>query len=79
MAIIRAVWTREQIAERVEELRRSEPDFVAAMRALSDGMSPEERELLGEVLMERADTEHALRERIDTRGWLRRQWDKLPS
>ncbi len=73
-----AVWTREEIAAHVDELREREPDFIAAMRTFSESLSPEERELLGEVLMKRADTEQALRERIDTRGWLRRQWDKLP-
>lgn len=72
------MWTKDQIAAQVDELREREPDFVAAMRTFSEGLSPEERELLGEVLLERADTEQALRERIDTRGWFRRQWDKLP-
>ena len=72
------VWTREQLAARVDELREGQADFVAAVRAFAEQLRPEERELLGEVLMERADTEHALRERIDTRGWFRRQWDKLP-
>jgi hypothetical protein len=70
--------TREELVARVDELREREPDFVAAVRAFSERLRPADRELLGEVLMERADTEHALRERIDTRGWLRRQWDKLP-
>jgi hypothetical protein len=78
MAMIRRVWTREELAARVDELRERESDFVAAVRAFSEQLSPPERELLGEVLLERADTEHALRERIDTRGWFRRQWDKLP-
>ena len=72
------MWTRDEIAARVDELREHEPDFVAAMRAFSEGLSPKERELLSEVLLERADTEQALRERIDSRGWFRRQWDKLP-
>lgn len=72
------MWTRSAIEARVDELREREPDFVAAIRIFSEGLSREERELLGEVLLERADTEQALRERIDTRGWFRRQWDKLP-
>jgi FixJ family two-component response regulator len=76
--MIRRVWTREQLAARVDELRQREPDFVAAVRAFAEQLSPQERQLLGDVLMERADSEHALRERIDTRGWFRRQWDKLP-
>lgn len=76
--MIRRVWTREEIAARVDELREREPDFVAAVRAFSEKLRPEDRQLLGEVLLERADTARALRERIDTRGWFRRQWDKLP-
>jgi hypothetical protein len=76
--MIRGVWTREQLAAHVDELREREPDFVAAVRAFAEQLSPAERAQLGELLMERADTEHALRERIDTRGWFRRQWDKLP-
>lgn len=78
MAMIRRVWTREALAARVDALREREKDFVAAVRAFAERLTPEERELLGEVLMEQADTAHALRERIDARGWFRRQWDKLP-
>jgi hypothetical protein len=76
--MMRRVWTRETLAARIDELRENEDDFVAAVRAFAAQLTAEERKLLGEVLMERADTEHALRERIDTRGWFRRQWDKLP-
>jgi hypothetical protein len=76
--MIHRVWTREELAARVDELREREPDFVAAVREFAEELSPQERQLLGDVLMERADTEHALRERIDTRRWFQRQWDKLP-
>lgn len=69
--------TRAEISARVDELRESEPDFIAAIQAFSQDLRPEERELLGEVLLERADTEYALRERVVARGWFRRQWDKL--
>jgi hypothetical protein len=41
------------------------------------GLSEDERELLQDVLVERSGaTDYALRERLDARGWLRRQCDR---
>jgi hypothetical protein len=72
------MWTKDAIASRIDELAADQhgPALVEAIERFSRGLDEGARELLGEVLLERADTEHALRERIDTRGWLRRQWDR---
>ncbi|MGH3104874.1 MAG: hypothetical protein ACRDN6_12345 [Gaiellaceae bacterium] len=66
--------TREEIAARVDALQAA-GDFVAALGRFAAELDDDDRALLQEVLLERADYDHALRARIDERGWLRRQWD----
>jgi hypothetical protein len=74
-------WTREAIATRVEGLAREHrgPELVAAIQAFADGLGEGERQLLAEVLLERAgrepSVERAFAEGVRPRGWLRRQWD----
>lgn len=65
-------WTKEALAARVEELGTGEE-----LERFAAGLEEGDRELLQEVLLERSGVEdYALRERIDAKGWLRRQWDQ---
>jgi hypothetical protein len=65
-------WTQEALAARVDELGTG-PELERFAAGLDDA----ERELLQQVLLDRSGAEdYALRERIDAKGWLRRQWDK---
>jgi hypothetical protein len=65
-------WTRTALAAKVDELGTG-PELERFAAGLSDA----ERELLQDVLVERSGTtDYALRERLDARGWLRRQWDR---
>jgi len=51
--------------------------FASAVKELHDELDPRERELLKEIVLERAATlDQAVIDRVDARGWLRRQWDK---
>lgn len=69
-------WTRDAIAARVDALAGRD-DFVDAVRAFSEQLADGERELLGQVLLERAASlDYAWEERTRARGWLRRQWDR---
>ena len=65
-------WTKQQLAAEIERLGPGE-ELERFAADLDDG----ERKLLQEALLERSDAGgYALRERIDAKGWLRRQWDK---
>ena len=71
--------SRRQLEERVDELAalHSGKDFAEAVRRLHDELDPEERDVLEEIVLERAaNLDEAVMERVDARGWLRRQWDK---
>ena len=77
-------WSREQLDERVETLADAHNggEFVAAVsRFAEEELEPEERELLGRLLLERAEEEHAieetLRRRARERGWWRRTARRL--
>ena len=68
--------TRRQLEERVAQLAalHSGPALVEAVRALADELSDEERELLGEVLLERGREQEAehygeLTERMRAARW----------
>jgi hypothetical protein len=68
-------WTKEALAARVDALGPG-PE----LERFAAGLAPEERELLQEVLLERSGAaDYALRERIDAKGWLRRQWERADS
>jgi hypothetical protein len=75
--------TRAQIEARVEELARERATFVSEVRRLAAQLGPDDREVLGEVLLARADDEgafaDALERRITARGWLQRLWDRAGS
>ena len=73
-------WTRELLEARVEELAGERETFVVATQRLAERLDERERELLGRVLLERANREHVeaatLSEQLQERSWLRRMWDK---
>ena len=67
------------VARRVDELaqQHSGRDFAEAIRAYSETLDEEAQEELKQVLLERAaDFDQAIMERVDARGWFRRQWDQ---
>jgi hypothetical protein len=71
--------SRAEVARRVDELarRHSGRDFADAIRAYSDTLDEPAQEELKQVLLERAaDFDQAIIDRVDARGWLRRQWDR---
>jgi hypothetical protein len=72
--------TRAEIAAQVDELAERRETFVADVRRLADELDPQEREILGEILLERAREDgvfaEAFERRVRARGWLRRQWEK---
>ena len=72
-------WSREDLDERVETLADAHEgrEFVEAVsRFAEEELEPDERDLLGAVLLERADEEHAFQEAARRRarepGWWRR-------
>ena len=72
-------WSREDLDERVEKLAGTHEgkDFVKAVsRFAEEELEPDERDLLGAVLLERAEEEHAFQEAARRRarepGWWRR-------
>jgi hypothetical protein len=67
------------VEQRVDELARqhSGREFAEAIRAYAATLDEHAREELKQILLERAaDFDQAIMERVDARGWLRRQWDK---
>ena len=76
--------SRRQIQETVEALREEHEGgraFAEAVEAYAESLDDDERETLGEVLLERADEEGAFHRgiamRLESRGWFRRQLGKL--
>lgn len=71
--------SRMELERRVDELaaRHSGEEFAAAVKDLHDGLDPDGREQLKEIVMARAaSVDEALMDRVDARGWIRRQWDR---
>ena len=75
--------TKQEIGARVDALAHEhEGDaFIAAMESLSAELGPDDRQVLQQVLLERAadeaDFQQALRKRALARGWTRRTLAKL--
>lgn len=76
--------SRRQIEESVEALRQEHEGgraFAEAVETYAASLDEDERETLGEVLLARADEEGAFQRglalRLESRGWFRRQLDKL--
>ena len=71
--------TRSEIERRVDELAQELEGraFAEAIRAYSAGLDGPAQELLKGVLLERAaDFDQAVMDRVDSRGWFRRQWER---
>ena len=71
--------SREALERRVDELAREHSGraFADAIRAYSATLDDRAQEELKELLLERAgDFDQAIIDRVDARGWLRRQWDR---
>lgn len=70
---------RAELERQVDELHDAHTGaaFADAMRALHDSLSGSDREVLKAIVLERAaNFDQALMERVDSRGWLRRQLDR---
>jgi hypothetical protein len=70
---------RAELSRRVDELAdaHSGRAFADAVQAYADELDEGSREELKQVLLDRAiNFDQAIMERVDARGWLRRQWDK---
>lgn len=70
---------RTELERRVDELAASHSGaaFAGAIKELAAGLDPGELEQLQDILVARAvSLDQAVMERVDARGWLRRQWDK---
>ena len=71
--------SRAELSRRVDDLAEahSRRAFADAVQAYADELDAGAREELKQVLLERAiGLDQAIMERVDARGWLRRQWDK---
>jgi flagellar biosynthesis regulator FlaF len=70
---------RHQLARRVDELaaEHSGQAFADAITELAATLDEYEKEELQRVLLERAaNLDQAVMDRVDARGWFRRQWDR---
>ena len=71
--------SRIDLERRVAELadEHSGREFAKAVQAYFDQLDPEAQEELRDLLIERAaNLDQAVMDRVDARGWFRRQWDK---
>lgn len=71
--------SRAEVERRVDELARqhSGRDFAEAIRTYAATLDEAAQEGLKQVLLGRAaDFDQAIMERVDARGWFRRQWDR---
>jgi len=71
--------TRAELEFAVDDLAQkySGRDFADAIKALAADLNGDEKELLQEILLDRgARFDKAIMDRVDTRGWFQRQWDK---
>jgi hypothetical protein len=71
--------SRRELELRVDELaaEHSGREFAEAIRAYSGTLTEAEQEQLKLILVERAaGFDQAIMDRVDARGWFRRQWDR---
>ena len=71
--------SRAELEERVDELSQqlSGREFAKAVQDYFEQLDEDSQEELRDILVERAaNLDQAVMERIDSRGWFRRQWDK---
>lgn len=70
--------SRRQLERRVDELaaEHSGRAFADSIRAFSQTLPDDDKEQLQQILVERSvGVDQAVMERVDARGWFRRQWD----
>ena len=70
---------RDEIVRHVDELAgaHSGRAFADAIRSYSATLDTGAQEELKQVILERAaDFDQAIMDRVDARGWFRRQWDR---
>lgn len=71
--------SRAELERRVDELaaEQSGRAFAEAIRAYSETLREDEKAALQQILVERSvGVDQAVMERVDARGWFRRQWDR---
>jgi hypothetical protein len=71
--------SRADLERRVDELaaQHSGQAFAEAIKSLSAELNGDDVELLRKILLERgARFDQAVMDRVDSRGWFQRQWDK---
>ena len=71
--------SRWQLERRVDELaaEHSGRAFADAIKAYSETLREDEKGQLQQILVARSvDADQAVMERVDARGWVRRQWDR---
>ena len=71
--------SRREVEQRVDELAAAHTGraFAVAIASYANELDPVAREQLEQILLERAASlDQAVMERVDARGWFRRQWDK---
>ena len=74
--------SRAIVEGRVDELARQHTgrEFAEAIRAYAATLDEQAQEELRQIVLERAaNFDRAIMDRVDARGWLRRQWDKAAS
>jgi CHASE3 domain sensor protein len=71
--------SRAEIARRVDELAQEHSGraFADAIRTYFDELDPASQDELRQILLERASNfDQAVMDRVEARGWFRRQWDR---
>jgi hypothetical protein len=71
--------SRAELERRIDELAAQHKGraFADAVKALAAELGDEDEELLKDILVERAASlDQAVMDRVDARGWVRRQWDR---
>jgi len=71
--------SRAELERRVDELAGEHKGraFADAIKSLAAGLDAPDEELLKDILVQRAASlDQAVMDRVDARGWFRRQWDR---
>jgi hypothetical protein len=72
---------RAELAARVDQLALDRDTFQTEIKALAAELGEEDRRLLGEILLARADEEgvfaDAYERRVGAQGWLQRTMDRI--
>lgn len=70
---------RAELERQVDEIHEAHSGaaFADAIRTLHDSLAGSDQEMLRAIVLERAaNFDQAVMDRVDSRGWLRRQWDR---